>query len=99
MSLFEFWEMTPIETLEVIRAQVCRFDQQRRMMVAQAWQIAALTRTKRLPSLKSLLVNKGARVLSGDELEQRRSEFKEMTQGVDISSIMEERFGNHEPTG
>jgi hypothetical protein len=79
----EFWELTPRETLLAIEAAIWRDERQQEQDIALAWRTAALTRTKKLPTLRSLLASsKPPKKLSGTELEKRRDEFKKMTQAL-----------------
>lgn len=73
-----FWEMTPRETLETIKAAVWRNDQEHRARVSLAWHTAMLTRAKRMPRLARLLGTDKAQRLEGAELEKRRAEFARM---------------------
>jgi len=58
-------------------------------MLATAWHAAALSRTKRMPKLHRLLNPPESRVLTGEELEQRRRERDEMLKGIDIDKLNE----------
>jgi hypothetical protein len=71
-----------------IDASIWREEVQQKQDLTQAWQTAALTRAKRLPSLKVLLNMKPAKPLRGEELEKRRQEFKEMTKNLDLSKLV-----------
>jgi hypothetical protein len=77
-----------------IEASIWRDEIQQKRNLTLAWQTAALTRAKRLPSLKQLLNIKPARPLHGEELEKRRQEFKEMTANLDVSKLI-----NRKPDG
>jgi len=70
-----------------IDASIWRDEVAQKRDLTLAWQTAALTRARRLPSLKQLLSIKPARPLHGDELEKRRREFKEMTANLDMSKL------------
>lgn len=72
VNLLEFWEMTPRETAQVIEAAWWRWDRERERLAWQSWQIAALSRAKRLPPL-SQVVHGGTRKLSKAEAAQRRA--------------------------
>jgi len=87
VTVSEFWELTPRETFAVIDAALWREERQQRRDVALAWHVAALSRTKRLPSLKQLLNTKPAKPLKGKELERRRKEFREATANLDLSKL------------
>lgn len=62
-----------------IDASIWREEVQQKRDLTLAWQTAALTRAKRLPSLKQLLNTKPAKPLVGAELEKRRKEFRDIT--------------------
>lgn len=87
ISVMEFWDLTPRETFMEIDASIWREEIQQKRDLVLAWQTAALTRAKRMPSLKQLLNTKQARPLVGQELEKRRKEFKEMTANLDVSKL------------
>jgi hypothetical protein len=87
IKVLEFWDLTPRETFMAIDASLWREEIQQKRDLTLAWQTAALTRAKRLPSLKQLLNTKPARPLHGAELEKRRQEFKEMTAKLDVSKL------------
>lgn len=70
-----------------IEASIWREEIQQKRDLVLAWQTAALTRAKRMPSLKQLLNTKPAKPLHGEELEKRRKEFKEMTANLDLSKL------------
>ncbi len=70
-----------------IDASIWRAEVQQKRDLALAWQTAALTRAKRMPSLKQLLNTKPAKPLMGREREKRRQEFQEMTAKLDLSKI------------
>ena len=83
----EFWDLTPWETFMMIDASIWREEVQQKRDLVLAWQTAALTRAKRMPSLKQLLNTKPARPLVGEELEKRRKEFRDMTANLDVSKL------------
>ena len=70
--------MTPRETLTAIAAATWRAEEQTRRDISLAWHTAALMRSRRMPTLKSLLGGGKAKVLEGAELERRRSEHAKM---------------------
>lgn len=74
----EFWDMTPAETLMALRAAAQRAEMKQRRLAWLAWHIAALQRTKRLPSLERLLRGHKTVALKGAELERRRREHREL---------------------
>jgi len=87
ISVLEFWDLTPWETFMMIDASIWREEIQQKRDLVLAWQTAALTRAKRMPSLKQLLNTKPARPLVGQELEKRRKEFRDMTSNLDVSKL------------
>lgn len=87
LAVNEFWQMTPAETFAAIEAYFWRSEIRRKERVSQAWLTAKLIRGKKMPALSALLVDKKARKLSGRELRERRREFKEMTQNIDLSRL------------
>lgn len=86
LSISEFWELTPKETLMQMEAVIWREKRQAKATITQAWLTAALGRVKRMPALAQLLAGR-ARKLSGKELERRRREFREMNKNVDLNAI------------
>ena len=70
-----------------IDASIWREGIQQKWDLTLAWQTAALTRAKRMPSLKQLLNTKPAKPLVGKELEKRRQEFRDMTKNLDVSKL------------
>lgn len=80
VSVLEFWDLTPRETYMAIEAALWRDRRRQKQDLSLAWHTAALTRVKRMPSLKSLLTSQTkARRLKGEELRKRRREFREMS--------------------
>jgi hypothetical protein len=71
----------------MVDASIWREEIRQKQKLTMAWQIAALTRAKRMPSFKQLLNMKPARPLYGDELERRRKEFADMTKNLDMSKL------------
>jgi hypothetical protein len=74
-----------------IDASIWREEVRQKRDLALAWQTAALTRAKRMPSLKQLLNTKPARPLRGEELEKRRKEFHDMTANLDLSKLVKRK--------
>ncbi len=74
--MLEFWELTPRETVATIEAGTERMQAERELTMSLAWHTAALTRTKRMPTLKSLLAKLKPRKTV--PIERRREEFEEM---------------------
>ncbi len=94
MSVTEFWDLTPAETLAAIDAAVWRAEQAQQRDVTLAWYVAGLQRAKRLPKLKSLLVGlTRAKPLTGEELARRRQEFDELKANVDVAKLAEKLRG------
>lgn len=94
MSVTEFWDLTPAETLAAIDAAVWRAEQAQQRDVALAWYVAGLQRTKRLPKLQSLLVGlTRAKPLTGEELARRRQEFERARANVDVAKLAEKLRG------
>jgi hypothetical protein len=87
IGILEFWDQTPRETYMTIDASIWREEIRQKRDLTMAWQIAALSRAKRMPSLKQLLNTKPARPLVGEELEKRRKEFADMTKNLDLSKL------------
>jgi hypothetical protein len=80
----EFWDLTPRETYAVIRAAEWRMEQAQRGRAWLAWHTAALSRARRLPSLRRLLGGGEAKELQGDELERRRQEHEELKRRMNV---------------
>ena len=87
IGVLEFWDQTPRETFMAIDAAIWREEVRQKQNLTLAWQTAALTRAKRLPSLKQLLNTKPAKPLVGAEMEKRRQEFRDMTKNLDLSKL------------
>ena len=81
--------MTPNETLATIEARAWQAEQERQRDLWLAWHIAALSRAKRLPSLKRLLGSGETRVLTGADLERRHQERREIMEQVDLDKLNE----------
>lgn len=80
--------MTPYETMMSIDAFIWRDERDSKAMIKLAWDIAMLSRQKRIPTLKSLLQKSEApKALKGRELRERRNEFKSMTRGLDLDAL------------
>lgn len=94
MDVEAFWRLTPKETFAAIDAAAWRQDVDHRRNAWLAWHVAALSRAKRLPSLKRLVEPKDAKPLHGEELERRRQERDDMLQSIDmekLNRVMQER--------
>lgn len=83
----EFWDLTPYETLLIIEARAWRNEHDQKLLLKLAWDMAALSRSKRLPKLSLLLKSKPVRPLKGQELIMRRSEFQDMTKNIDLKKL------------
>jgi hypothetical protein len=89
-TVSEFWSMTPVEAYKFIEATNWRHKQLERREITMAWLTAALTRTKRLPKLKPLLAQtKRPKKLTGEQLQERRREFKELATPEKLARINE----------
>lgn len=75
VPVLEFWQMTPRETVQVIEAAVWRSELEQRQQLALAWNTAALSRTKRMPSLRSLLSRRGGPV-TDEEMDTLRDKYQ-----------------------
>lgn len=71
----------------IIDAAIWQRDQQHRQNVSLAWHVAALMRTKNLPGLQQLLAVKPAKRLTGQALQERRNEHREMTAHVNLDKL------------
>ncbi len=78
VSVVEFWALTPRETLATLEATVWRAEQRAAGDLSHAWHIAALTRIKRMPTLKRLLMPFMPSKAKLQPIEERRREFLEM---------------------
>ena len=105
IGVLEWLDLTPRETYMMLDAHLWREEQRRKedeqrleQELTLAWLIAALTRAKRLPPLRVLLTAaKPAKPLKGEELEQRRSEFMEMTANLDLEKIARKKKAKDGP--
>ena len=80
LSVAEFWDLTPKELRLCFEADQWRQTQQVQRDAWLAWHIAALSRTKRLPPLRQMLLPMEAKPLRGAELERRREEHKKIVE-------------------
>ena len=78
ITIEQYWEMTPKEVYQVIRAVSWRMAEDQKDLAWLAWHFAALSRAKRLPPLSALLSSNKTKKLHGDELEKRRKEFADL---------------------
>ena len=87
ITVADFWQMTPRETLMVIDALIERDERRQSQDIRLAWLTAALVRSKKMPPLERLLTAKPARKLRGKELERRKREFEELKANVDVDKL------------
>lgn len=91
IGVAEFWEMTLRETLMAIDAAIWDERRRQKQNLSVAWHMAAMSRAKRLPSLKRVLSSTEttvkARPLKGAELRKRRKEYRELTAEVDVGLL------------
>lgn len=78
IGILVFWEMTPCETTQEIKAANWRLEQGQRARAWLAWHTAALSRAKKMPPLARLVNPPEAKALRPEEAEARRREFAEM---------------------
>lgn len=79
--------MNPLETVEAIDAASWRDQKKQRLYLKLAWEIAMLSRQKRIPPLRSLLSAQPSRKLRGKELREKRADFKAMASPKNIALI------------
>jgi soluble lytic murein transglycosylase-like protein len=96
VTVSEFWEMTPRETMMAIEAAIWRDERAQKQALSAAWHTAALARVKRLPALAQLFAAP-ARKLRGRELEKRRREFAEMSAAKGISELLARKQAKRRP--
>lgn len=77
MTVADFWDMTPRETILAMEAGAWRMQQERELAMSAAWHAAALSRAKRMPSLSSVLNRLKPR--KHEPIEQRQAEFEELS--------------------
>lgn len=82
--------MTPRETDAAIEAALWREERAQDYGLQLAWLTAALTRSKRLPSLRNLMT-KPAKPLSGAALKKRRQEFERMASPANLAAVNKQR--------
>lgn len=70
-----------------IESYIWRDERNQKKQLQLAWQIAMLSRQKRIPPLRSLLAAKKARILTGPELQEKRQDFKQMASKINIDRI------------
>jgi hypothetical protein len=87
LAVGEFYDLTLRETLAAIEAAAWRAEQQQRRDIALAWHVAAFSRTRRMPSLRSVLARGETQVLQGEDLERRREEHREMMANLDMEKL------------
>ena len=93
--MLEFWSLTPRETYAAIEAANWRLEREHRRDAWLAWHVATLSRAKRMPPLQRLIAPGKAKALEGEELEQRRTEHREIMRKIPVDRINEvKRRGN-----
>lgn len=80
MTVVEFWDLTPRETMMTCQAAAWRMEQAHELALSLAWHAEALTRAKRIPPLQRLLARlRRASAPEPDlDLEERAAEFEEL---------------------
>jgi len=91
LSVSEFWSLTPRETALVFEAATWRYEREHHQRAWLAWHMAALSRAKRLPSLKRFMGIPASKRLSKDEAKRRAQEHAEM---VERMGRKRKRHGN-----
>lgn len=90
IPMMAFWEMTPKETYATIDAANWREEKHQERGLVAAWLNAALSRSKRMPSLQSLMTSLARpKRLTRNQLRERRQEFKEIATAEKIRRINE----------
>lgn len=85
MTALDFWRMTPGEVCAAMEAANGQAKAKLKRDMVQAWYIAALTRCKRMPSLKKLLKDDSE---EPPDFEQLAREHEEM---VKNSTVLKKR--------
>ncbi len=75
----QFWDMTLREVDGYYRAKIWQEEQEQARIISAAWYIAALGRTRRFPTLRSLLTGRKPKKMTPEELAQRKTEIEELT--------------------
>jgi hypothetical protein len=78
LSVDAFWSLTPREMRLHFEAAAIRAEREYQRDAWLAWHIAALSRAKRMPTLKKLLQTDKAKPLRGEELDRRQAEHAEL---------------------
>ena len=77
ITVAEFWDMTPRETIAALDAAAWRIRQEQMRMLSLAWHMAALMRTRKMPPLARLLGHL-QKPRKNEPIEKRREEFEEL---------------------
>ena len=77
ISVVEYWDMTPRETIAALDAAAWRIRQEQMQSLSLAWHTAALTRARKLPPLARLLSHL-KKPVRNEPIEKRREEFEEL---------------------
>ena len=77
--------MTPSETFMTMEAIGKQKDRERRDLLSIAWHIAAFSRAKKLPDLKTIIKPQKARRLSDTEKAKRQAEFEELKERMNAT--------------
>lgn len=72
-----------------IEAAIWRDERAQKQALSMAWHTAALSRQKRIPGLKQLMVKAFPPKITRRENEKRRRDFEEMTAAVDVDKLTE----------
>jgi hypothetical protein len=84
ITIEQFWRMTPRETFMSIEAYFQREKRLRKQQISMAWLTAGLMRTKHMPALSRLLLDKRPQKTSEKELKKRRKEFAVIAQSIGL---------------
>lgn len=89
LTISQFWHSTPREVYAAIDAFSWQVDRENKRDAWLVWHIAALSRAKRLPPLKRLMggKEKDGKRLTGEKLEQRRKERREIMAKIDMDKL------------
>ncbi len=82
VGVAEFWDMTPRELTQLAKARKWQREQEMQRLAWLAWSVAALMRTKQLPSLRKWLGQDKGRPLTEAERAVRAAEHAELAEQV-----------------
>lgn len=85
LNVNEFWSLTPRELAMTFDAVGWQQEQKWQRDVMLAWHIAAFTRSKRLPDLKTILNPGETKVLTPEEKVRRAAEFDRLSTRMGIN--------------